>query len=352
MILSSSAPGRICLFGEHQDYLGLPVTAAAINLHCRASLVPRADRWAVFHFPDLREVVKHDLDALPPLTPRNYPVSVLRLARDEGWLPDRGFDLTVQSDIPMAAGTSSSTAFVLALVSVIGRAAGQDFTDQECVLRAHQAEVTAFGEPGGWMDHVACGLGGLRRISFTPMLDSQPIAPLEDVAWVLGDSLTPKDTLTVLRRAKSERQRLLAQLPADFQLASASTLPELDGWPVGARQLLEATLRNRDVSAAGTRALVAGDAAWVGAELEAHHAVLRDDLGLSTPRIEAMLEQAAKHGALGGKINGSGGGGCCFVLCRPDDAESIAAAMTAAGGLGLPIDLSNRGVVSQTSALA
>lgn len=352
MTFSSSAPGRICLFGEHQDYLGLPVTAAAINLRCRGTLIPRSDRWATFHFPDLREVVKYDFDALPPLTPRNYPVSVLRLARDEGWLPGRGFDLTVQSDIPMAAGTSSSTAFVLALVSVIARAAGCDFTAQDCVEKAHHAEVTAFGEPGGWMDHVACGLGGLRRISFTPVIASEPIAPLKDVAWVLGDSLTPKDTLSVLRRAKSKRQRLLAQLPAEFQLASAASLPDLDGWSLEDRQLVEATLRNRDISAAGTRALAAGDTDWVGAELEAHHAVLRDDLDLSTPRIDAMLEQAMKHGALGGKINGSGGGGCCFVLCRPDDAESIAAAMTAAGGLGMPIDLSNRGVVSQTSAKA
>ncbi|MCH1575403.1 MAG: galactokinase family protein, partial [Flavobacteriales bacterium] len=27
----SSAPGRLCLFGEHQDYLGLPVIAMAMN---------------------------------------------------------------------------------------------------------------------------------------------------------------------------------------------------------------------------------------------------------------------------------------------------------------------------------
>ncbi|MFC1564948.1 galactokinase family protein, partial [candidate division KSB1 bacterium] len=32
-----SAPGRICLFGEHQDYLGLPVIAAAIGLRISVS---------------------------------------------------------------------------------------------------------------------------------------------------------------------------------------------------------------------------------------------------------------------------------------------------------------------------
>nr|MDO8116777.1 galactokinase family protein [Candidatus Sigynarchaeota archaeon] len=28
----SFAPGRICLFGEHQDYLNFPVIAASIDL--------------------------------------------------------------------------------------------------------------------------------------------------------------------------------------------------------------------------------------------------------------------------------------------------------------------------------
>ena len=29
--LISKAPGRVCLFGDHQDYLGLPIIACAIN---------------------------------------------------------------------------------------------------------------------------------------------------------------------------------------------------------------------------------------------------------------------------------------------------------------------------------
>ena len=27
----SKAPGRVCLFGDHQDYLGLPIIACAID---------------------------------------------------------------------------------------------------------------------------------------------------------------------------------------------------------------------------------------------------------------------------------------------------------------------------------
>ena len=40
----SFAPGRVCLFGEHQDYLGLPVIAAAIPLGCRLVVKPQTRR--------------------------------------------------------------------------------------------------------------------------------------------------------------------------------------------------------------------------------------------------------------------------------------------------------------------
>ena len=37
-MITVSTPSRICLFGEHQDYLGLEVIAAAINLRFYAKI--------------------------------------------------------------------------------------------------------------------------------------------------------------------------------------------------------------------------------------------------------------------------------------------------------------------------
>ena len=51
--LCISAPGRICLFGEHQDYLGLDVIAAAIDLRITIRGRRRADRRFVIDLPDL-----------------------------------------------------------------------------------------------------------------------------------------------------------------------------------------------------------------------------------------------------------------------------------------------------------
>jgi len=44
-----------------------------------------------------------------------------------------------------------------------------------------------------------------------------------------------------------------------------------------------------------------------------------------------MLEAALKTGALGGKINGSGGGGCMFAYA-PENPDAVAEAIEKVGG--------------------
>ena len=44
-----------------------------------------------------------------------------------------------------------------------------------------------------------------------------------------------------------------------------------------------------------------------------------------------MLEAAISAGAIGGKINGSGGGGCMFAYA-PEDPKAVASAIESVGG--------------------
>jgi galactokinase len=68
-----------------------------------------------------------------------------------------------------------------------------------------------------------------------------------------------------------------------------------------------------------------------GEMLNEHQAILRDTLRISTPRIDRMLDAAMEAGAYGGKINGSGGGGCMFVYA-PEHAGRVAEAIERCGG--------------------
>ena len=57
-----TTPGRICLFGEHQDYLGLPVIAMAISLRMRIKGYQRSDRKVIIHKKDLMETESFSLN--------------------------------------------------------------------------------------------------------------------------------------------------------------------------------------------------------------------------------------------------------------------------------------------------
>ena len=69
----------------------------------------------------------------------------------------------------------------------------------------------------------------------------------------------------------------------------------------------------------------------IGMLLTELHAILRDIFYISTPKIESMLDAAMNAGALGGKITGSGGGGCMFAYA-PNHPEKVAEAIEQAGG--------------------
>lgn len=50
--------------------------------------------------------------------------------------------------------------------------------------------------------------------------------------------------------------------------------------------------------------------------------MLRENIGISTPRLNRLLDAAMEAGALGAKINGSGEGGCVFAY-SPGRSEEV-----------------------------
>ncbi|RKS73105.1 mevalonate kinase [Actinomadura pelletieri DSM 43383] len=81
--------------------------------------------------------------------------------------------------------------------------------------------------------------------------------------------------------------------------------------------------RVADLTDAAARDLEDGRAADFGARLTDNHALLRD-VGVSTDRIDALVDAALAAGALGAKISGGGLGGCAVALAAdPDRARTV-----------------------------
>ena len=105
------------------------------------------------------------------------------------------------------------------------------------------------------------------------------------------------------------------------------------------KTLFEGTIHNRNLLQQALNELEkhTPDHEKIGRFLSDHHRVLREVLQVSTPKVEAMLEAALDAGALGGKINGSGGGGCMFAY-SPENAEEVVLAIERSGGKAYIID--------------
>lgn len=344
-MIQISAPGRICLFGEHQDYLQLPVITAAINRRVTITATSRADTRLVIDLPDTnsREVLDISSGAeLPYQKPRDYFRSMYNVLLRRGMRLSHGYNCIVRGDIPINSGTSSSSALINVWCRFLLEVAqGLEASLRKPAMVGHLAwlaEVVEFNEPGGKMDQIATAMGGCLHIDFAAG-DLITSLPAQFGAFVLGDSLQPKDTMKILAQTKAPALAAadkLAEVIPDFRF-DIITPAQLDAYGCLLSEneftVMQAMLHNRDICRLALKQLRQPqiDHAAVGQMLTMHHRWLSDNLQISTPRIEAMLAAAMDAGALGGKINGSGGGGCMFAYA-PHHAAAVATAIKAAGG--------------------
>jgi len=339
--ISVSAPGRICLFGEHQDYLNLPVIAAAINRRITVIAHKRNDPIMHFQLPDIHEedsfhVSKH----VEYIKERDYLRSAVNIVQRYGYTISHGADFTVTGTIPINSGTSSSTALVVALTDMIIRLneKNKHVPPEEIAKLAHLAEVVEFGEPGGMMDHYTTAIGGVIFLSMYPELNIEKLRPHLG-SFVLGDSGEPKNTMVILAKVKRRIEKTVYQLSHLYENFSLQTvsLSEIDTFKKDLEKdqidILTATLQNRDITGEAKEICTAKslDHEKFGELLYKHHVILSKELHISTAKIDRMIGAALKAGAYGAKINGSGGGGCMFAYA-PDKAEQVAEAIAKEGG--------------------
>ena len=334
--LTISTPGRICLFGEHQDYLQLPIIAAAISRRIYVEGTSRVDSKVNIDLPDIRRRESFEIrDKIPYVKERDYFRSVINVLQRKGHHFSQGLDCTVHGDIPINAGTSSSSALVVGWTNFLVRMTDtlKPFSPEQIAQIAYEAEVLEFSEPGGMMDQFSTAKGGLIWLESFPTIKLTSInAPLK--SFVLGNSHQPKDTKYVLANVKNKMLGIISLLSARHPDFSIQTVEVENLYPFRGEvtkdqfSLLSGTVRNRDISFEAKKVLeqVPLDHKRIGDLLNEHQAVLRDVLRISTPKIDRMIDAALKSGAFGAKINGSGGGGCMFAYA-PESPEVVADAV-------------------------
>ncbi|MGA9363574.1 MAG: galactokinase family protein [Bacteroidota bacterium] len=344
------APGRVCLFGEHLDYLGLFVISAAIDLFITISGSTRNDRFLHIVMPDLKE--EEWIDLGKPLTyqkPRDYLRSAVNVLRRHGVRVEHGCDCILTGNLPIQAGVSSSSAFVIAwIVFLLSIADSPEVMNRQLVAGfGYEAEVKEFNEPGGMMDHFTSSLGGVLWLDCREPFTADRIR-VDLGGIVLGDSLEKKPTTRVLSSVRERVQAgtgMLEQFIPSFDLQNTSLSevePHLKSLPEETQRAVRSTLINRDIALEAKGVLKSwqkDSEIGLGRLLSRHHEQLRDGLSISTPKVERMIAAAMRNGALGCKINGSGGGGCMLAYA-PSREQQVAEAIQSEGGKAYIVSVS------------
>lgn len=339
--LKISTPGRVCLFGEHQDYLRLPIVACAISLRIVIEGHRRNDMLVRVLLPDISDEESFSLDEPILYTKeRDYFKSSVKVMLKYGYTFSSGFDCIVHGQIPINAGTSSSSALIVTWINFLSRMSDQSevLSDEKLARLAYEAEVLEFAEPGGMMDQFSTSIGGIIAIDFFPNLKITRLNT-KLKTFVLGNSLQPKNTKYILSHVKDKILKvdnILRKIDNNFSLHSVKyeNLSNYSEYLTASQyQILEGTIKNRDLTSIARIELaqINPDHKLIGQLLTEHHKVLRDILGISTQKIDRMIDVAIQAGAYGGKINGSGGGGCMFVYA-PENSDKVKAAIEEVGG--------------------
>lgn len=339
MRLSSSAPGRVCLFGEHQDYLGLPVIPCAVSMRCTVtgSTVQNGEfrivdvttgQRCLFESGDLH-LRGDDFD---------YLRAVVSVMVGEGRRPG-GADVKIRNQVPIESGLSSSAAFLVSWAGFLNWGFDLGYDPVELAMVCYRAEREMMGIPCGMMDQISSSLGGLVMIECREPPEVEPL-PAILPGLVIGDTGVHKRTIDVHRVRTAEMGRALMELEESAgHTIDLSTI----GWEeiedhleslndIGRRRV-RATLKNRDITrrARGILERENPELGEIGDLLNLHQAYLRDDYEVSHPMIETLLNAGLDAGAIGGKLTGAGLGGCVILLAPGREAE-VADAIAGKGG--------------------
>jgi len=339
--ISLTAPARICLFGDHQDYLGLPVIACAIDKHITLTAVKNNSKKLKINLPDIKSERSIDIsETFETLEKGDHFASAIRVIKRHGAVIDTGYDISMSGNIPINAGVSSSSAVLVAWIHFLLKAFSVDskITPEFISQLAYEAEVLEHNSPGGKMDQYTIGIGNIVFIETGDRFNYELIGESLD-GMVLGESGIAKDTIGLLGSSKSNAIKaiqIIQHKEADFALEKA-TIKDYDNYkmllPNELKPYFYAAIQNHIITQKALAELKRATLNYpvIGDLINQHHSILRDDLKLTVPKIDAMIDAAIEAGAYGAKIIGSGGGGCIVALCPTHLQNNISIAIKKAG---------------------
>ena len=372
-------PGRIEFLGKHTDYAGGRSLVCAVERGIAVVAAPRDDRTV--RITDAVSGEHVDLELNASLTPANgnwtnYAITVVRRIARNFPGPLRGADIAFASDLPPAAGLSSSSALVVAMFLVLSDlnalgahdeyhraiATADDLAGYLGAIENGAAFGPLSGDRGvgpfsGSQDQTAILYsrpGALVQYSFAPVRFERTVPLPADHVFVIGASgVLAEKTGAALELYNRQARRVHALLDR-WRAATGrpdATLGEvLSSSPAGLERLRaivrdpalrgatadgfdqtdlltrldQFAVESREIIPAAGDALEAGDLAALGELVDRSQRGAELLLGNQVPETFHLARSARALGAAAASAFGAGFGGSVWALVHRDEAQHFA----------------------------
>ena len=387
--LRVSAPARADFLNTHQDYKGLPVVSAGLNLRLRIQGEAISGTMIKVDSLNLERLglPSYDEFDLKEITYRgsgwfgDYVRAVVNVLKKAGYYGKLGgVQMTIESDIPIGAGLGSSGALEVTVAKFLDATFNLGLPRHELAEYAYLAEREELCIPCGRLDQYGSAYGGILKIETRPPYRVEEL-PFRAITLTIIDSGIKHSTaqihpvrqqeidegLTALLEAKlpptlhtklaqkhyevrweeltedelapflsmmSEKSAKRILFTIKMQESTELALRLLRGENVNAMDILR--LSDRDI-----RHLLP----YIGPEkrryvllgelMNYQHRLLRDLYELSLPELEKLRTAMLSAGANGVKLSGAGMGGALIALSSSkEEATRVLRAALDAGAPG------------------
>lgn len=333
-----SAPGRVNLIGEHTDYNEGFVLPFAIDRRTYAAIGLRSDQVARVASSYSDEVVELEISIIQKYTVSGwsaYPLGVAWSLVQAGAKP-QGFDLYVDSNVPVGSGLSSSAAIECSVALGLDDLWGSGFSRSVLAKVGQRAENEIVGAPTGIMDQTASLFGQVDHAVFLDCrtLEAKPTAlSLKEngLEIVVMDSrvahrLTDGGYASRRQSCQEAVEKMAVTSLRDVTVETLEASKDLleDVVYKRARHVVTENQRVRKtvelLSSSGPKS--------IGQLMLESHASMRDDFQISIAELDLAVETAMSQGAIGARLTGGGFGGAAIALIAADKVANLKTAVS------------------------
>lgn len=332
-----SAPGRVNLIGEHTDYNEGFVLPFAIDKRTYAAISLRDDQVARIASAFTGEVVEFELSKIAKNSVSGwsaYPLGVAWSLVQAGAKP-QGFDLYIESNVPVGSGLSSSAAIECSVALALNDLWGAELSKSLLAKVGQRAENEIVGAPTGIMDQTASLFG---QADMAVFLDCQSLEAKATALNLEQDNLVVvvMDTRVAhrltdggyaARRESCEKVAKTMDVNSLREVSEESLESSKDLMDEVSYRRARHVVTENDRVKKTVELLANSGPKSIGQLMSASHVSMRDDFEISIEELDVAVETAMLQGAVGARMTGGGFGGAAIALIDAGKVSLLTAAV-------------------------